>query len=300
MNEAMRLIAVATLLLAAGLVAPPPRATNARPPEIGGKVSAELRSDVSSIQPGKPFTLGVRFKIAPKWHIYWKNPGDSGISTEVKFDLPPGFKVDELRFPTPRVLRLPGQITCYGYEGEVMLLATVTPPEGLSSGSVQKMKARADWLECEEACVPGNADVTLELPVSDRAPPANQELFQVWSQRMPAHMGPGPWPLMSRPSGKGRAYELQVHWKGAPKIVEFIPGPSDDVSFHDIKVQADGNKSTITFRVEPLGGHTMPTSPIRCVVIASNHEEVPPTGLSFDIPMADAASLSSSKSSGKP
>ena len=28
--------------------------------------------------------LAVEFTIAPKWHIYWENPGQSGLATELE------------------------------------------------------------------------------------------------------------------------------------------------------------------------------------------------------------------------
>src|ERR1700728_141868 len=96
-----------------------------------GHVQADLLSDVSAVQPGKPFWLGVRLKVDPGWHVYWKNPGDSGLPTRVKFSLPDGFTADALQFPAPQRLVLPGGIVCFGYENSVMLLAKITPPENL-------------------------------------------------------------------------------------------------------------------------------------------------------------------------
>jgi hypothetical protein len=79
--------------------------------------------------------------------------------------------------------------------------------------------------------------------------------------------------------------------------IEFIPGPSDDVSFHDIKVQTKGDGSTtITFRVEPLSGHAMPSASVRCLVTVSNQPGRAPAGMAVDVPMAST----SEKSPGKP
>ena len=36
------------------------------------------------------------------WHSYWKNPGDTGIPTEIDWQMPEGFHVGELRWPTPK------------------------------------------------------------------------------------------------------------------------------------------------------------------------------------------------------
>src|SRR5271168_3908009 len=87
-----------------------------------GHVQAELLANVSEIQPGKPFWLGVHFVIDPSWHIYWKNPGDAGLPTRVKLTLPDGFTAGPLQFPTPSRFEQPGGIVIYGYENSVTLL----------------------------------------------------------------------------------------------------------------------------------------------------------------------------------
>ena len=38
----------------------------------------ELVSDNQSVAPGKPFWVALRMKMDPHWHVYWRNPGDSG------------------------------------------------------------------------------------------------------------------------------------------------------------------------------------------------------------------------------
>src|ERR1700722_3147986 len=79
-------------------------------------VQAELLANTSAIQPGKPFWLGVRLTIDPGWHVYWKNPGDAGLATRVKFTLPNGFSAGPLQFPTPHRFDQPGNIVAFGYE----------------------------------------------------------------------------------------------------------------------------------------------------------------------------------------
>ena len=71
--------------------------------EQDGKVlvTACLISDVNSIQPGQKFRIGVLYRIEPGWHIYWKYPGDADIPTKMAWQLPEGFKVDDLQWPIP-------------------------------------------------------------------------------------------------------------------------------------------------------------------------------------------------------
>ena len=64
-------------------------------------VKAALIADVSSIQPGQRFRLGVLYRIEPGWHIYWKYSGDSGIPTKIEWQLPEGFTIHDLQWPLP-------------------------------------------------------------------------------------------------------------------------------------------------------------------------------------------------------
>src|SRR5689334_12521666 len=70
-------------------------------PQERNQIKATLLADVSAVRPGATFNVGVLLEIAPGWHVYWTNPGDSGLATEVKFQFPEGFKVGDLRYPTP-------------------------------------------------------------------------------------------------------------------------------------------------------------------------------------------------------
>ena len=41
-------------------------------------VEVELVAGHESVQPGSESFVGLLFKLDPGWHVYWKNPGDSG------------------------------------------------------------------------------------------------------------------------------------------------------------------------------------------------------------------------------
>ncbi|MGE5150002.1 MAG: protein-disulfide reductase DsbD domain-containing protein, partial [Rhodospirillaceae bacterium] len=64
-------------------------------------IRAELVSEVSEVKAGEPFWVGLHFAILPKWHTYWKNPGDSGLPTEINWKLPAGAKADPIVWPAP-------------------------------------------------------------------------------------------------------------------------------------------------------------------------------------------------------
>src|SRR5437763_1627617 len=145
----MRLTPQMRLLLLI-IIALPALATAAPKNEL---VKPELLADVSAITPGQPFHLGIHLKIASDWHIYWKNPGDSGAPTTVDFKLPDGFKLEALEFPAPYRFEQPGPIISFGYHDEVMLIATITPPKDLAPGTKVPITANISWLCCKKICI---------------------------------------------------------------------------------------------------------------------------------------------------
>jgi thiol:disulfide interchange protein DsbD len=187
------------LLLAAGLCAVPA----ARGQVFDGRqlVEAKLVADTATVTPGQPFTAGLLLKMAPGWHTYWQFPGDAGIPTEIKWNLPPGWKVGPMQWPIPLKLTEPGDIQIYGYHDEVLLMMQLTPPLKITTPAV-KLAAAADWLVCEKICIPGNANVQLELPVGGESTPANQELFSKFRDRLPRSLPP--------------SASAAVHWSRQP------------------------------------------------------------------------------------
>src|SRR6266540_3189651 len=131
-------------------------------------VRAEVLADTTAIVPGKSFAVGLLLRMAPGWHTYWKFSGDAGLPTELKWKLPPGWKIGEIQWPIPLKTIDPGDIQTYGYQDEVLLMQEITPPAKIDISPV-KLSAEANWLVCEKICIPGSANLQLELPTASFA-----------------------------------------------------------------------------------------------------------------------------------
>ncbi len=136
----------------------------------GEHVDVELVPEVLTIQPGQPFSVAVRLKPEKDWHSYWKNAGDAGLATTIKWTLPEGFQAGDIQWPAPKRLPVPGDVVNYGYEAETMLLTQVTAPANLPVGRSVQLKAHVAWLVCAEVCVPGEANLTAPVKVVAGAP----------------------------------------------------------------------------------------------------------------------------------
>lgn len=137
---------------------------------VRGQVTATLVAEDASVQPGRPITVALHLVHEPHWHTYWVNPG-TGLVTAVNWVLPAGWKAGPIQWPSPEILTDGhGNITGNGYQGELLLPVTLTPPPNLAPGSKMELKATANWLMCRDVCMPGEAAVSLALPVSADTP----------------------------------------------------------------------------------------------------------------------------------
>lgn len=163
-GEAVNLRAMKiSALVAVGL----PFVTIASAAEKSGHAEASLLRGTASYQAGKPVPLGIKLDIDPGWHGYWINPGEGGMPLSAKWTLPEGWKAGELRHPVPKRF-MTGELPGFGYEGEAVYLVDLIPPEDASGEA--EVKVKLSWLTCsDDACVPGNAELSLTLSAGDGA-----------------------------------------------------------------------------------------------------------------------------------
>ena len=132
-------------------------------------VEAEIISRYVAVQPGQPVEAALRLKIIDHWHTYWRNPGDSGLPTKLTWSLPSGVSAGPIEWPAPKKLPL-GPLMNFGYDGEVLHLVTLQTPTKLIAGQNVTLSAKAEWLVCNDVCIPESADLTISLPIIGSAP----------------------------------------------------------------------------------------------------------------------------------
>jgi len=131
-------------------------------------VRAELLAHApQGVAPGQPLWLGLQITHQPEWHTYWKNPGDSGLPTDLAWTLPAGLDAGEVAWPVPRKIPI-GTLANYGYEGTVLLPVPVTVASTFAPGPLAQeatIRLRASWLVCRKECIPEEGEFTLQLPI---------------------------------------------------------------------------------------------------------------------------------------
>lgn len=149
------------------------------------KVKARLVSEFSAITAGKKAHVGVVLDAQDGWHTYYKEPGDAGLPTTIKWQLPEGFSAGEIEWPSPEKFA-EGDLTTYGYTGQTLLPVTITIPDKLKESSYS-MTADVQWLVCKDICIPESKTVSIELQVVPKPEPsADADLFTQQKQLAPA------------------------------------------------------------------------------------------------------------------
>ena len=189
-------------------------------PQVSGPATVELISETSQVVEGQVFDLALNFKLEPHWHIYWKNPGASGLPVEIEWELPDGFTVGEIQWPAPERIELGGLIS-YGFEDVVTLIVPVQAPEMLESGIFLPIKAEASWLICKEVCLPGDASLALELTSGKEAIKSkNASLFDAARKRFPEKSEP--WEIAAVVDDKALVFRIaQADQQSLPSELYF-------------------------------------------------------------------------------
>jgi thiol:disulfide interchange protein/DsbC/DsbD-like thiol-disulfide interchange protein len=129
------------------------------------RVTATLLSSRDAVQPGERFQVALVQKIAPRWHTYWRNPGDSGEATRLDWTLPAGATAGDIQWPAPKAIRVEPLVN-FGFEGTVLLPVEIAVPADARPGETLKLQANGSWLVCEKICIPEEGSFALDLPIA--------------------------------------------------------------------------------------------------------------------------------------
>ena len=115
------------------------------------------------VQAGQALWLGLELTHQPDWHTYWRQPGDSGLPTQLVWQLPAGLSAGDIVWPLPRKLKA-GPLTNYGYDGTTLLVVPLRVDARAAQAPQLEVGLHANWLVCRLECIPQEGDFVLTLP----------------------------------------------------------------------------------------------------------------------------------------
>jgi thiol:disulfide interchange protein DsbD len=137
--------------------------------EISARVDTErassvLAAETEGVAPGGVLNLVFQQSLKPGWHVYWSNPGDSGLPLDFRWTLPEGFVAGEIDYPSPERIPLPPLVN-YGHVGSPVFRTRLSAPKDARIGDTATVSLKAQWLICADICVPETGEFQLSIPI---------------------------------------------------------------------------------------------------------------------------------------
>lgn len=206
-------------------------------------VKIRLATEKTSLARSGTSDIAVIFDIAPGWHLYWRNPGDSGLPPRVTFKPIEGVTFGSPRWPAPQRKIEGDSLLDYVYKRELVLIIPVTLDATYAGGATLSLTAEVEWLVCKERCLQGRSTVTASIPVADgRTPSPDAKLFSVARARHP------------RPAADSKV--CKAHWDGHDLTIRvkdatsltFFPYENDE-NVYPADMIRDGTAKSDTLRL---------------------------------------------------
>ena len=179
-------------------------------------------------KPGETIWAGVELRMAPKWHTYWQNAGESGDATKIEWKLPPGVSAGGILWPVPEKIVSAG-LTTFVYHDTAVLLVPISITGDAKPGELE-LKAHVAWLECEELCVPGSGDVSAKFVVGNETKPSKDAaLIEAAQKQLPQPKPAGFAAVSWAGAGTTNTRSFILEWVpgAAAKQVDFFPLAGD-------------------------------------------------------------------------
>ena len=157
-----------------------------------------LISAVAGTQGRDEIPLGLEFRLAEGWKVYWRSAGDAGYPPQVTWDGSDNLAGTESLYPVPHRFSLFGLET-FGYKDQVVypITARLARP-----GEPIALTGAVNALACSEICVPLEATLSLDLPAGPAEPTAFTQLLNRWTAQVPRDLpGVGIDVVSARASG---------------------------------------------------------------------------------------------------
>jgi thiol:disulfide interchange protein len=209
-------------------------------------VVVELVAERDAVTPGARAWVGLRLAHEPHWHTYWTNAGDSGLATRLDWTLPEGVRAGDIVWPAPK--RLPvGPLTNFGYDGEIVLPVALDVAADVPVGTTLPLTLKASWLICKVECIPGDAVLTLELPVRASAAPTTMHAPLFAAARAATPRSDTGWTATLRRDGDAIVVALDAQGAALDAAtLELFPVQAQVLATSRGTVEVAGSRATVT------------------------------------------------------
>ncbi len=104
--------------------------------------------------------LGLEYQLEPGWKTYWKSPGGGGFPQKIVWNNSENISKIDIEWPTPNQFEILG-LDSIGYFDRVIFPVEIKLAD---TNKITKINLNINYLVCKHVCIPGNANLYLEIP----------------------------------------------------------------------------------------------------------------------------------------
>lgn len=145
--------------------------------QVKNEPEVKIIFDSFSLEKSRNINAAVVVRLEDGWHIYWRNPGDSGMPTSFEFILPENVKVSEIKWIVPKIFEFEGYAS-YGYKDVAVFPFNIYMPENFIQDEIT-IEVNLKSLICKDVCKPFNQKIngTIRLDEMYIASKADSDLL---------------------------------------------------------------------------------------------------------------------------
>ncbi len=127
---------------------------------INDKSKVRLISSKTNSDNFDTILLGLEYQLEPGWKTYWKSPGGGGFPQNLVWNNSENISQINIEWPTPTQFEILG-LDSIGYLDRVIFPIEI---KLLNKNKITKIVLNTNYLVCKHICIPGNANLYLEIP----------------------------------------------------------------------------------------------------------------------------------------
>jgi thiol:disulfide interchange protein len=226
------------------------------------KTQIRLLLSAETARPGDVIWAGLQMDMPQGWHTYWRNGGDAGQATEIKWTLPEGITAGQINWPVPaKEIDTAGDssLVTYIYTNQVVLLVPLTLDKSLRPGRLT-ITAATKWMECSDICNFGGGDATTTLTIGDEAKPSSDvAIIETWRKKVPQpDTNSAITAYWESTPPKDNARELMIEWKAKASSYDFYPYANTNFEMGGMTETLPGSAAPVLRKIVKKNGDEWP------------------------------------------
>ncbi len=133
----------------------------------------------------KILNLGVEYKLAPKWHTYWRTAGDAGVPLKIETQGSTNINSLEIKWPFPHRTISYGTLQTYTYGGNTTIPFAINVEDDTQDVT---LALQIKHMVCDEICIPLEDTISLTIP-ANHTDSSNHKILQAALKNIPRKNG---------------------------------------------------------------------------------------------------------------